>query len=153
MEHNSPSASIEPHVYEMRGYRTLIVVVLVGITVLFIGLATLALRDGSAVGAATTLMVYAVLVAVGSDTQRRTAVRLNVSAAAIEMDWAFGARRLPWTRVRGIRLLHTRWDPNRVVRIDVLIDGDRPLQLFARLSDFDRLVAQLRMLHSELIEQ
>jgi hypothetical protein len=147
------NAFAEPHVYEMRGYRTLIVIVLLVMTGMFVGLATLAVRGGSAVGALTTLIAYAVLITVGIDAQRRTAVRLTVSAAALEMTWAFGARQLLWSRVRRIRLLHPRWAPERVVRIDLVLDGDRPVHLFERLTEFDRLIAQLRALHSELVEQ
>ena len=88
----------------------------------------------------------------GLRAQRRTAVRLTVSEAGLDVAWIFGTYRRSWEEIRRIRLLHSRFDPTRIQQIEVVFANHGPLELFDRLSDFNELVAELRETQSQLVE-
>jgi uncharacterized protein (DUF58 family) len=130
----SGAGEVGAYTYEMRGYRLLMFGSLAGITLIFGTLAVLAIR-GASFGVALFLIgIYAFLVITGLRAQQRTAVRLTVSPAGLDVTWILGRHFTPWRRARRIRFLHPRWDPNRVQLIDIDVEDDRPLQLFDRLS-------------------
>lgn len=139
--------------YEMRGYRPLMLGSLAAITLIFGTLAASATMGRSFGGALVVLTMFAVLLVVGLRAQQRTAVRLTVSAGGLDVTWIFGAYYVPWQWVRRIRFLRSRGSPRRIERVDILVVGDRPLQLFSRLSRFDQLMAQLREIQPHLIEE
>jgi hypothetical protein len=143
----------DAHTYEMRGYRPIMFGSLAAMTLIFGTLAVLATIGRSIGGALVVLVAYTVLLVVGIRAQQRTAVRLTVSATGLDVAWIFGSRRTPWQEVRRIRFLRSRWDPSRVQQIEVLVAGDRPLQFFNRLSEFDKLIAQLREIQPQLVEE
>ena len=122
-------------------------------TLIFGTLAASAAAFGSFGAAGAVLVAYAVLLVVGLRAQQRTAVRLTVSTAGLDVAWIFGRHFTPWQRVRRIRFLRSRWRPRKVQQIEVQIVGERPLQFFSRLSDFDKLAAQLRATEPQLIEE
>ena len=99
------------------------------------------------------LFAYAVFLVVGVRAQQRTAVRLTVSTAGLDVRWIFGAYHVPWQRVGRIRFLRSRWGSGRIERVDVLIVGDRPHQLFKNLSQFDHLVTQLQEIQPNKVDE
>jgi hypothetical protein len=99
------------------------------------------------------LFAYAVFLVVGVRAQQRTAVRLTVSTAGLDVRWIFGAYHVPWQRVGRIRFLRSRWGSGRIDRVDVLIVGERPLQLFKNLSQFDQLVTQLQEIQPNKVDE
>ena len=143
---------VSAHVYEMKAYRPLMFASLAGITVIFGTLAVMATLQRSTGVAVFLLGTYAVLVIVGLRAQERTAVRLTVSPAGLDVVWIFGRHVTPWQRVRRIRFLRSQGNP-RIQLIAVDVVGDRPLQFFSRLSEFDKLIAQLRKDQPQLIEE
>jgi hypothetical protein len=143
----------DAHTYEMRGYRPLMFGVLAANTLIFGTLAVLATIRGSIGGALVVLIAYAVLLVVGLRAQQRTAVRVTVSANGLDVAWLLGTHRTSWQQVRRIRFLRSRWDPSRIQLIEVHVVGDRPLQCFSRLSEFDELIVQLRSIQPQLVEQ
>ena len=142
----------DAHTYEMRGYRPLMFGVLAANTLIFGTLAVLA-TIGRSIGALAVLIAYAVLLVVGLRAQQRTAVRVRVSATGLDVAWLLGTHRTSWQQVRRIRFLRSRWDPSRIQLIEVHVVGDRPLQCFSRLSEFDKLIVQLRSMQPQLVEQ
>jgi hypothetical protein len=148
----SGAGDVSAHTYTMSGYRLLMFGSLTAVTLIFGTLAVLATRGGSFGFALVLLGMYAVWLVIGLRAQQRTAIRLTVSLAGLDVAWIFGRHFTPWRRTRRIRILHSRWDPRRARRIDIVVEGDRPLQLFDRLSEWEKLVDQLRRIHPELIE-
>ena len=141
------------HTYEMRGYRPLMYVVMGANILVFGTLAVSAAAFGSIGVAGAVLVAYAVLLVVGLRAQQRTAVRLTVSTAGLDVAWIFGTHFTPWQGVRRIRFLRSRRGPRNVQQIEVQVVGDRPLQFFSRLSEFDKLTAHLRATQTQLIEE
>jgi len=76
-----------------------------------------------------------------------------VSTAGLDVAWIFGRHFTPWQGVRRIRFLRSRRGPRKVQQIEVQVVGDRPLQFFSRLSEFDKLTAHLRATQTQLIEE
>jgi len=137
--------------YAIKGYRPLMFGVLAANTLMFGTVAVLLI--GRNVGLALAVpIVYAVMVSVGLRAQRRTAVRLTVSEAGLDVAWIFGQYHRSWEEIRRIRLLHSRLDPTRIQRIEVVFANRGPLELFDRLSDFNALVAELRETQPQLVE-
>jgi hypothetical protein len=108
--------------------------------------------DSSGV-ALIVLAMFALLLVVGLRAQQRTAVRLTVSGTGLDVEWILGSHITTWQRVRRIRLLRSRWGRKRIRQVEVQVVGDRPLMLFNRLSEFDRLVSQLRQMQPQLVEE
>src|SRR5256886_7263162 len=96
--------------------------------------------------------VYAVMVSIALRAQPRAPVRLTVSEAGLDVAWIFGTYRRSWEEIRRIRLLHSRFDTTRIQQIEVVFANRRPLELFDRLSDFNELVAELRGMRPQLVE-
>ena len=137
--------------YAIKGYRPLMFAVLAVNTLMFGTVAVLLI--GRNIGLALALAIlYAVMVSVGLRAQRRTAVRLTVSGAGLDVAWIFGQYRRSWEEIRRIRLLHSRFDPTRIQQIEVVFANRGPLELFDRLSDFNELVAELRETQPQLVE-
>jgi hypothetical protein len=150
----SGAVSSGAHTYAMRSYRLLMFGVLAAVTFIFGTLAVLATIGRSIGGALVVLVAYAVWLVVGVRAQQRTAVRVTVSASGLDVAWIFGTyRTTPWQQVRRIRFLRSRWDPSRIQQIEVLVIGERPLQFFSRLSEFDMLIAQLREIQPQLVAE
>jgi hypothetical protein len=139
--------------YEIKWYRPLMFASLAATTLIF-GTLAVSATIGRNFGVALVLLVaFAVFLVVGVRAQQRTAVRLTVSTAGLDVRWIFGAYHVPWQRVRRIRFLRSRWGSGRIERVDVLIVGDRPLQLFGNLSQFDQLVAQLHEMQPNKVDE
>ena len=139
--------------YEIKWYRPLMFGSLAATTLLFGTLAASATMGRSFGVALVLLVAFAVFLVVGLRAQQRTAVRLTVSTTGLDVRWIFGAYHIPWQRATHIRFLRSRWGSGRIDRVDVLVVGDRPLQLFRNLSQFDQLVAQLREIQPRLVEE
>ena len=139
------------HTYEMKGYRPLMFAILGANTLIFGALAVSAALARSSGAAAAVLLMYAVLLVVGLRAQQRTAVRLTVSPDGLDVAWIFGRHLTPWQRVTRIRFLRSRWGPGPIRQIEVAVVGDRPLHFFSRLTEFDKLVAQLRALKPQVV--
>jgi len=137
----------------MRGYTPLMLGVLCAVTLFFGTFAALAIQRSLAGVAFALLVFYVVWLGVGLRAQQRTAVRVTVSAAGLDVAWIFGTHHTSWQQVTRIRFLRSRWSSSPVQLIQVLVVGKRPLQLFDRLNHFDRLVAQLREMRPDLIEE
>ncbi len=139
--------------YEIKWYRPLMFASLAATTLIF-GTLAVSATIGRNFGVALVLLVaFAVFLVVGVRAQQRTPVRLTVSTAGLDVRWIFGAYHVPWQRVNRIRFLRSRWGSGRIERVDVLIVGDRPLQLFANLSQFDQLVAQLHEMRPNQVDE
>src|SRR6266550_159545 len=137
--------------YAIKGYRPLMFGVLAVNTLMFGTVAVLLI--GRNIGLALAVpIVYAVMVSIALRAQRRTAVRLTVSEAGLDVAWIFGQYRRSWEEIRRIRLLHSRFSPTRIQQIEVVFANRGPLELFDRLCDVNELVAELRETRPQLVE-
>lgn len=117
--------------YEIRWYRPLMFGSLAGTTLIFGTLAVSAMVGRNFGVALFVLFAFAVLLVVGIRAQQRTAVRVTVSTAGLDVRWILGAYHVPWQRVTRIRFLRSQWGSRRIERVDVLIVGDRPFNCSA----------------------
>ena len=141
------------HTYEIRGYRWLMYAVVVFVTFLFASVATILTARGYVWVAVMGVILWALWLIVGSRAQRRTPYRLTLSETGLHAVTLLGADELPWAKVQRLRFLRSRWEPRQIHGVEITCDTGRKLVLFDRLSDFDGLITQLRLVASRFIEE
>jgi hypothetical protein len=141
------------HTYEIRGYRWLMYAVFVIVTFLFASVATILTARGYVWLAVVGAALWALWVIVGSRAQRRTPYRLTLSGSGLHAVTLLGSDELTWAKVQRLRFLRSRWEPRRIQGVEIACDTGRKLVLFDRLSDFDGLITQLRLVGSRFIEE
>ena len=145
--------SRDAQTYERRGYRPVLYIGLAFLLTSVVVWGAVAVLTDRAVVAIVLVAGLGVLLGLGARAQRRAPDRVTLSALGFRAESIFGTTQLAWSDVTGIEFRESRWKPGKVDEIRIESAGGFALSLVRGLSDYEELIARLRIARPDLIRE